>query len=81
VIGPDAYKPTHRVEVKYVTPAATNYRKTDGSTWALRFIPTHFWLKKQDHGMHLINVIFFPIYRNEMNKNTKLIQNRVINII
>jgi hypothetical protein len=58
VIGPDAYKPTHRVDVKYVTPAAgpiiVRLMVLHG---ALRFIPTHFWLKKQDHGMHQINVI------------------------
>jgi hypothetical protein len=73
VIGPDAYKPTHRVDVKYVTPAASNYRKADGSTWgapiysnALLVEETRAWLDK---------CYFFPIYRNEMNKNTKLIQN------
>jgi len=73
VIGPDAYKPTHRVDVKYVTPAAGNYRKADGSTWgapiysnALLLEETRAWLDK---------CYFFPIYRSEMNKNTKLIQN------
>jgi hypothetical protein len=73
VIGPDAYKPTHRVDVKYITPAAGNYRKADGTTWgapiyinALLVEETRAWLDK---------CYFMPIYRDEMNKNTKLIQN------
>jgi hypothetical protein len=74
VIGPDAYKPTHRVEVVYVAPeGTTTYRKPDGTTWgAAKYSnvlfdeETRSWNNK---------CYFFPIYRSEMNKNTKLIQN------
>jgi starch-binding outer membrane protein, SusD/RagB family len=73
LIGGDAYKPTHRVDVKYVTPAAGNYRKTDGTTWGapiysnqLLVEETRAWLDK---------CYFMPIYRDEMNKNSKLIEN------
>lgn len=74
VIGPDAYKPTHRVDVVYLAPeGTTTYRKPDGTTWGpakysnvLFEEETRSWDKK---------CYFFPIYRTEMNKNTKLIQN------
>jgi hypothetical protein len=74
VIGPAAYHPTHRAEVKYLTAAtATTYRQADGSTWgAPQYsnqtigVESRAWLNK---------IYFFPILRDEMNKNTKLIQN------
>ncbi|OFY84422.1 MAG: hypothetical protein A2V46_12775 [Bacteroidetes bacterium RBG_19FT_COMBO_42_7] len=73
VIGSDAYHPTHRVEVKYLTTAATNYRQADGSTWGapiyseqLIGVESRAWNDK---------CYFFPIYRNEMNKNPLLVQN------
>lgn len=74
VIGPEAYRPTHRVEVKYLTAAtATNYRQPDGSTWGppqysnqLLGVETRAWIDK---------CYFFPIMRDELNKNDALIQN------
>jgi starch-binding outer membrane protein, SusD/RagB family len=74
VIGPDAYHPTHRLDVKYVTSeAATSYHKADGSTWSapiysnMLFInETRAWNNK---------MYFMPIYRSEVNKNPKLVQN------
>jgi len=74
VIGPAAYHQTHRVEVKYLTAAnATNYRQADGSTWGN---PIY---SKQDLGgdarAWLDKAYFFPIMRDEMNKNTLLVQN------
>ena len=73
VIGPSAYHPTHRVDVKYLTPAATNYRKPDGSTWgapiyaSVPFVEeTRAWINK---------CYFFPITRDEINKNAKLTPN------
>ncbi|MCX6255336.1 MAG: RagB/SusD family nutrient uptake outer membrane protein [Bacteroidia bacterium] len=74
VIGPDAYHQTHRVDVKYLTAdAATNYRQADGSTWGA---PVY---SKQDIGVEARawnnKCYFFPIMRDEMNKNTKLVQN------
>ncbi len=73
VIGPAAYHPTHRAEVKYLTTAATNYRQADGSTWGdpiysnqLIGVESRAWNDK---------CYFFPIMRDEMNKNTALIQN------
>ncbi len=73
VIGPAAYHPTHRAEVKYLTATATNYRQADGSTWGdpiysneLIGVESRAWNDK---------CYFFPLMRDEMNKNTKLIQN------
>ena len=74
VIGPDAYHQTHRVDVRYETDqAATNYRQADGSTWGTPIFSeaelggdARAWLDK---------AYFFPIMRDEMNKNTMLIQN------
>ena len=74
VIGAAAYHPTHRADVKYVTAsAATAYRQADGTTWGapiysnqLIGVETRAWLDK---------CYFFPILRDELNKNTKLIQN------
>jgi hypothetical protein len=74
VIGPAAYHPTHRADVKYVTAAnATNYRQPDGTTWGapiysnqLIGVESRAWNDK---------CYFFPIMRNEMNKNTLLVQN------
>jgi hypothetical protein len=74
VIGPAAYHPTHRADVKYLTAAAaTNYRQADGSTWGapiysnqLIGVESRAWNNK---------CYFFPILRDEMNKNTKLLQN------
>ena len=74
IIGPAAYHPTHRADVKYVTAsAATTYRQADGTTWGapiysnqLIGVETRAWNDK---------CYFFPILRDELNKNTKLIQN------
>ena len=74
VIGPDAYHQTHRVDVRYETAQnATNYRQPDGSTWGTPIFSeaelggdARAWLDK---------AYFFPIMRDEMNKNTMLIQN------
>ncbi len=74
VIGPDAYHQTHRVDVRYETDqAASNYRQADGSTWGTPIFSeaelggdARAWLDK---------AYFFPIMRDEMNKNPMLIQN------
>ncbi|MDF1576122.1 MAG: RagB/SusD family nutrient uptake outer membrane protein [Bacteroidales bacterium] len=74
VIGPEAYHQTHRVDVRYETDQpATNYRQADGSTWGDPIFSeaelggdARAWLDK---------AYFFPIYRDEMNKNSLLIQN------
>jgi hypothetical protein len=75
LIGEQAYHQTAAVDVRYVTTEATvpAYRKTDGSTYgapifAKKDTPgdARAWDKK---------CYFFPIMRDEMNKNTKLIQN------
>jgi starch-binding outer membrane protein, SusD/RagB family len=74
VIGPEAYHQTHRVDVRYETDQpATNYRQPDGSTWGDPIFSeaelggdARAWLDK---------AYFFPIMRDEMNKNTLLIQN------
>jgi hypothetical protein len=74
VIGPDAYHQTHAVDVRYVTdqPAAY-YRQADGSTWG-----DPIFAEKElggDARAWLDKAYFFPIYRDEMNKNPLLIQN------
>jgi starch-binding outer membrane protein, SusD/RagB family len=73
MIAPAAYHPVHRVDVKYLVAAATNYRKADGTTWGapiysnqLIGVESRAWNDK---------CYFFPLMRDEMNKNTKLIQN------
>jgi starch-binding outer membrane protein, SusD/RagB family len=76
VIGPAAYHQMHSVSVKYMTSGTpTTYRQADGSTWgpatyasieAAKPMETRAWLDK---------AYFFPIMRDELNKNTKLIQN------
>lgn len=74
LIGPAAYHQTHRVDVKYVTSEkVTGYRNADGSTWGAPIFSkdeiggdARAWNDK---------CYFFPIMRDEMNKNTKLIQN------
>jgi hypothetical protein len=74
IVGPEAYHQTHRVDVRYETDqAATNYRQADGSTWGTPIFSeaelggdARAWLDK---------AYFFPIMRDEMNKNPMLIQN------
>lgn len=74
MIGPEAYHQTHAIDVKYVTTGPiSSYRKDDGSTWGapvytVKETPgdSRAWLNK---------AYFFPILRDEMNKNTKLVQN------
>ena len=74
LIGPEAYHQTHAVEVRYETDqAATNYRQADGSTWG-----TPIFAEKETPGdarAWLDKAYFFPIMRDEMNKNPMLIQN------
>jgi hypothetical protein len=74
VIGPDAYHQTHAVDVRYETDqAATSYRQADGSTWG-----APIFAEKElggDARAWLDKAYFFPIMRDEMNKNTLLIQN------
>lgn len=73
--GEAAYHQTHRVEVRYVTSETSvdSYRKPDGSTWGAPIFSkeevggdARAWNNK---------CYFFPIMRDEMNKNDKLIQN------
>jgi hypothetical protein len=75
LIGPAAYQQTHGVNVRYTAPTATvaSYRQPDGSTWGAPI----FSLKDTPDDARVWNnkAYFFPIMRDEMNKNTKLIQN------
>jgi hypothetical protein len=74
VIGPAAYKPKHRVDVKYLTSAAaTTYRQADGSTWGAPIFSDMLFVEETSAWNN--KCYFFPIYRAEMNKNTKLKQN------
>jgi starch-binding outer membrane protein, SusD/RagB family len=75
MIGEAAYHQTSAVDVRYSTTETTvpSYRKADGSTWSApvyskRETPgdARAWNKK---------CYFFPIMRDEMNKNTQLVQN------
>jgi hypothetical protein len=74
LIGPEAYQQTHGVDVRYETDqAATNYRQADGSTWG-----APIYSEKETPGDARAwddKAYFFPIMRDEMNKNTLLIQN------
>lgn len=75
LIGDEAYRQTSAVDVRYVTTETSvpSYRKSDGSTYgdpifSKKDTPgdARAWNKK---------CYFFPIMRDEMNKNTKLVQN------
>ena len=75
LIGEVAYKQTSAVDVRYnaTETSVPSYRKADGSTYgapvfAKKDTPgdSRAWNKK---------IYFFPIMRDEMNKNTLLIQN------
>jgi hypothetical protein len=73
LIGSAAYHQTHRVDVKYVTSSASGYRKPDGSTWgAPTFNPE---VINEDARAWDNKMYFFPIMRDEMGKNYKLVQN------
>lgn len=75
IIGEAAYHQTSAIDVRYVAPTSTvtAYRQDDGSTWST---PT-FSIKNTPGDARAWNkkCYFFPIYRSEMNKNTKLVQN------
>ncbi len=74
LIGPEAYHQTHGVDVRYETDQdAGNYRQPDGSTWG----PAIYSEKEVagDARAWLDKAYFFPIMRDEMNKNSLLIQN------
>jgi len=73
VIAPTVYAPIHRVDVKYLVAAAGNYRKADGSTWGAPIYSNQLLLEETRAWDN--KCYFMPIYRSEMNKNTKLIQN------
>jgi hypothetical protein len=75
IIAPVAYHQTHRVEVKYITSntSVPYYRQADGSTWGSPIFSKEViggdaraWDNK---------CYFFPILRDELNKNTELVQN------
>jgi len=75
LIGEVAYKQTSSVDVRYnaTETSVPSYRKADGSTYGApvfskRDTPgdSRAWNKK---------IYFFPIMRDEMNKNTLLVQN------
>ena len=75
LIGEVAYKQTSAVDVRYnaTETSVPSYRKADGSTYgapvfAKKDTPgdSRAWNKK---------IYFFPIMRDEMNKNTLLVQN------
>ncbi len=74
ITGPDAYHQTHGVDVRYVTSEnVAAYRKADGSTWGAPI----FSVKETPGDARAWNnkMYFFPLMRDELNKNTKLIQN------
>ncbi|GAA4305339.1 RagB/SusD family nutrient uptake outer membrane protein [Compostibacter hankyongensis] len=74
LIGKEVIHQTHAIDIRYTTDQnASTYRRSDGSTWGkpvYKVIETpgdlRIWENKD---------YFFPIMRDEMNKNTKLIQN------
>jgi len=75
LIGEEAYHPTSAVDVRYNTTetSVASYRKADGTTYGAPIFTkkdtpgdTRAWNKK---------IYFFPIMRDEMNKNTLLVQN------
>jgi starch-binding outer membrane protein, SusD/RagB family len=73
LIGATAYAPMHQVDVRYLTAAAGNYRKPDGSTWGAPIYSNHFLVEETRAWNN--KCYFFPIMRSEVNKNTLLVQN------
>jgi len=77
LIGSVANVQTHGVSVKYETTLTAeeipNYRQPDGSTWV---DPVYSEIKVAGDKRSWDNkAYFFPIMRDEMNKNTLLVQN------
>ena len=75
MIGEAAYRQTSAVDVRYSTTETTvpAYRKADGSTWS-----APVFSKRETPGDARAwnnKCYFFPIMRDEMNKNTQLVQN------
>jgi len=74
LIGPAAYQPVTGVNITYAVNKSANvtsYRKADGSYWSS---PTYKPIIIEQRSWKDF-AYFFPIYRDEMNKNRKLIQN------
>lgn len=74
MIGPEAYQQTHRVDIRYVTSEpATSYLRPDGTPWST---PTYAEAETAgDARAWDDKCYFFPIYRDETNKNPQLVQN------
>jgi len=75
LIGSVAYHQTSGVDVKYVTSnsSVASYRQPDGTTWGTPVITK---INTPGDGRAWLNkMYFFPIMRDEMNKNTLLVQN------
>ena len=75
LIGNAVHRQTHAVDVRYVTSEKniSNYRKADGSTWST---PTFTPVETPGDAREWDNkAYFFPIKRDEMNKDGQLIQN------
>jgi hypothetical protein len=75
LIGSAAYHQTSAVDVKYVTTetAVASYRKADGTTYG-----APIFTKKDTPGDARAwnnKCYFFPLMRDELNKNTLLVQN------
>ena len=75
LIGPSAYHQTLAVDVKYMTSNATvdAYRQPDGTTWGAPIF-TEINTPGDERAWNN-KCYFFPIMRDEMNKNTLLVQN------
>lgn len=74
VIGSDAYKPVSGIKITYQVNSSDKvktYRKADGTYWSS---PTYLPINVEQRNWKDM-AYFFPIYRTEMNKNWKLIQN------
>lgn len=74
LIGSEAYKPVSGVKITYKVNSSDNvktYRKADGSYWSSPTCTSQI-IEQRDWKDF---AYFFPIYRTEMNKNPKLIQN------
>jgi starch-binding outer membrane protein, SusD/RagB family len=75
LIGETVHHQTHAIDVRYITSEKNigNYRRQDGSTWSSPvFAPVE---TAGDARVWHNKVYFFPIMRDEINKNNKLIQN------
>jgi hypothetical protein len=76
LVAPASYNSGFKAQVQYILPAGTvvsTYRKADGSTWGPAVVTKVVFIGHERAWDN--KAYFFPIFRDEMGKNAKLVQN------